>query len=181
MSFLEKFAVGALIMVGLLGLASYKAYQVGHASGYAKAEKLYKAEIEKIEAEHDKEIKRLTEEGRRLNALVKEAEKNINVKYVETVRYVYKNARAGHASIDAALTRMLNNLTGIRENPPPAPAAPGRDGADREAPADSSRPGATSERALSEWIAEAVTSHEKCRVRHNALIEWAKACSGGSE
>lgn len=182
MTFIERVVlllIAALVLVTGTAVVFYK---FGHSRGYDSAEKKLTAVIKTMEATSEKHVKELTQKGLELEQQLRIAEGKATVKEIEVIKYVYKNASPDRAALDADLTRMLNTLSGIREvvaSPPAAepPADPG--------PAPAADPSrheeGTSERALSEWIAEAVTSYESCRQKANALIEYAKACSGESK
>lgn len=162
---------GAVITAVLLAVGSYI---FGWHRGYAASEEKWKAEKVALIAQAKERAAQLEAEGSRLRAELEVAKANVRVEYVEVIRGIQKTASVTRRAIGGDLAGLLNSLSGIRETTERI-GADGTVEARREATSDSR--GSTSERALSEWIAGAVKSHEECRVQANALIEYAKACS----
>ena len=163
--------LGSVVAVALLTLGSYI---FGWHRGYEASETKWKAEKAALIAQAKERAAQLESEGSRLRAELEVARANVRIEYVEVIRGIQKTASATRRAIGADLAGLLNSLSGIRETSERV----GPDGtveARREVAPDSR--GSTSERALSEWIAGAVKSHEECRTQANALIEYAKACS----
>jgi len=166
----------AAILVAVILLLT--AYLVGWTRGYSASEGKWKLERAALVADAKTRAAQLQSEGNRLRAELEVARANVRIQYVEVVREVKRVASSTRRAINVDLAGLLNSMSGIREttqriNPD------GTLGPSREAPPDPPRPsGGTSERALGEWIANAVRSHEECRKQVDALIGYAKACSG---
>lgn len=151
--------------------------------GYAASEVVWlakeaqwTAEKARIVAEAEAAAQKLRAEGATLAAALEKARAEVRIEYVEVIREIGKRTSSVRRAVDADIAGLLNSLSGIRETTERV----GPDGtveARRETASDSPRPVGTSERALAEWIAGAVKSHEECRQQANALIEYAKACS----
>lgn len=173
----------ALVVLAVIAVMIVGSHIWGWHRGYAASEKVWlakeaqwAAEKAKILAEADAAASQLRAEGATLAAALEKARAEVRVEYVETVREIGKRTSSVRRVLDADLAGLLNSLSGIREtassNDPP-----GTPEARPEAPPDPGRPSGVSERGLTEWIANAIKSHEECRQQANSLIEYAKACS----
>jgi N-methylhydantoinase B/oxoprolinase/acetone carboxylase alpha subunit len=165
-----------LIALLLIVVAVVGSHIWGWHRGYAASEVVWTEQKKALIANAESRAAELRAEGARLAADLHVARANVRIEYVEVIREVHKVASATRRSINADLAGLLNSLSGIRETTERI-GADGTVEARREVATDSPRPEGTSERALGEWIAGAVKSHEECRQQANSLIEYAKACS----
>jgi len=166
-----------MLMVSVLSviLLTVGSYMFGWHRGYAASEEKWQAEkVVLIEAAKTRAAQ-LEAEGSRLRADLEVAKANVRIEYVEVIREIQRVASSARRAISPDLAGLLNSLSGVRETTERV-GADGTVEARRETTSDPARSG-TSERALAEWIAGAVKSHEECRVQANALIDYAKACS----
>ena len=169
---LERILIGLMVVL----LTHMGTYLFGWSKGYAASEAKWALEKKALVAAADKRAAELRADGSRLAAQLEIARANVRIEYVEVIREVQKLASPVRRAVSADLAGLLNSMSGIREttervDPPGTPEA------GREAAPNPGRPEGVSERALSEWIAGAVKSHEDCRTQANSLIEYAKACS----
>lgn len=174
-----------LIALLLIAVTVVGSHIWGWHRGYAASEVVWlakeaqwTAEKARIVAEADAQAQKLRAEGSTLAAALEKARSEVRIEYVEVIREIGKRTSSVRRAVDADLAGLLNSLSGIRETTTrvdPAGVVETR----TETATDSGRPASAgvSERALAEWIANAVKSHEECRQQANSLIEYAKVCS----
>lgn len=173
--------VGAVVIIAALGWL----YASGRNSGYAKRDLECKAEVAVLEsraAEAERQATALREKGRvladRLAAQAADAQAQLDAARRSADERINSMASAARRNLDAALVRLLNDLTPIRSGSDPASApAAGTAAPVPSASSDPSRPpgGYASERAIVRSIADCRIGYESCRVRHGALAEWVES------
>lgn len=164
MTTLQRTAIALAILVVVLVGAYYKGYLDGYASGVSATEAKWAEEKARIEKKAREEADALREKTDELQAKLTEAEANIKIKTVETIRYIVKYASPKRVALQADLTEVLNRNMQIRETvvrpqgAEPAQTYPEGSG--------------TSERAMAEWAAKAIEENDRTIVRYRALVEW---------
>lgn len=185
--------IALLIAALVAGGGAWYMRATGDSAGYERRDLECRAEVaaidrERVAAERDAQSWR--ERGRTLaDQLAAQAEEHRAALAEHSRRTrdaIDRTARAGRVALDAALVKLLNERSVIRERvdsdgaPSAATADPAR--ADAAAPAAGDRPasGGASERSVAHWIATAAELYEQCRSRLHALQGWARGVSSQS-
>jgi hypothetical protein len=164
MGILERIALS----LGILLVVGAGSYWYGYTKGYAAAEKEWRAKVAQIELSAKKEAERLREEGEIISAKLVEAQSQVKIQTMETIRYVYVKASPTRLAIRADITDELNKNSRITEKV-------------QALPASTEETGGTSERAAAEALLTARSAFELCREQVIALAEWARRVSTPKE
>ena len=155
----------------------------GHTAGFNERDVTCKAELTAIESraiEAERQANALQVKARtlgdRLAAQALEYEQKLRENSQRWRSEIDKRARADRVALDAALVRMLNSATPIREtvDGKTVPTAPNLASADATAASDRDRSVGASERSVARWVVGAQELYEQCRGRLHALQGWAR-------
>lgn len=165
----ERWLIGtAIVVVVLVGT-----YQTGYWRGWNASQaqwKVLKAEMELASKIREDQLRA---QGEDLAAQLKAAQTRVQIRTVETIRYVRVAASKTNVSLTPDIVAELNRNSQIRETVQ-------RDGEPAQTTVlEPTKPntGAASEAAVAEWIAVAQAAHESCRQQVAALADWIRAAT----
>ncbi len=182
--------IALLIAALVAGGGAWYMRATGDSAGYTRRDLECKAEVAAIERERvaaEREAQTWRERGRTLaDQLAAQAEEH-RAALAEHARRtrdeIDRLARAHRVAIDAALVRLLNERSVVRERTDSngasgtAAAEPASTDAGATAAGDRPAGGGASERSVARWIATAGELYEQCRSRLHALQGWARGVS----
>ena len=170
-----------LIALAIFAASIFGSYQVGYWRGWNASEMHWKLEKEREVAAAKAEAAELKARGDTLAAELVQAKARVRVETVEVVREVIRYVRPKHEAIDGRITDSLNRMSGIRESSERAVSSTDgtleTDSASAPYP-DRPSPGATSEKAITEWAITVIGMYEICRQAHGRLAELILSSAG---
>ena len=177
-----RFAVAVVLLV-MVAAAAWFLRASGYTAGVAQRDLECRAEVAAIESraiEAERQAGALREKGRiladKLAQQAADAQAALDAAHKEAQREIDRRASASRRTLDAALVRLLNNLTPIRESGGGGQTSTASAGAAAQVSSTrSDSAGFASERAVVRAIADCRIGYESCRQRHSALAEWAES------